>query len=273
MSSENHIEKFKGRSALVTGGAAGIGWATACTLADAGADVAICSRPGKTLDGAAEKIANSKFSKISCFQADVSSDREMHGLFAELATKFGQLDFLVNNAGIDSFCDPADFSLAQFRHVMDVNVTSIFLAVSEALPLMRKAKSASIVNVGSIHGHLTTSGRADYVTSKTALIGATRALALDFGGFGIRVNLVSPGAIETPMLVRGWKEKAPGIDINVLKERAGALHPCGRIGTPQDIANAILFLLGEEAGFITGADLLVDGGMHTKLAISSIWET
>ena len=198
-------DQFQGTTALVTGGAGGIGWATACALAADGVDVAICSRPGKTLDEAADKIAHSGFRNITCYRADVSSEADMGELFGKLEQKFGALNFLVNNAGVDSFCEPANFSAARFRRVMDINVTSVFLAVSGALPLLRRAGSASIVNVGSIHGHVTTSGRADYVTSKTALIGATRALALDLAEYGIRINMVSPGAVETPMLVRGWK--------------------------------------------------------------------
>ncbi|CAN0598516.1 unnamed protein product, partial [Laminaria digitata] len=164
------------------------------------------------------------------------------------------------------------FSLERYRNVMDVNVASLFLAVSGALPLLRKVKNASIVTIGSIHGRITTAGRSDYVASKAALIGATRALALDLAPDHIRINLVSPGAIETPMLLRGWAVKAPDADPDELKARAGALHPSGRIGQPEDIANAIKFLLSDEAGFITGTELLVDGGLSCKLAMTALWE-
>ena len=264
--------QFAGKVALVTGGAAGIGWASACALAADGAQVAICSRPGKTLDDVGERIRKSGFENITPFAADVSSESDIKTLFAAIGKKYGHLNFLVNNAGIDSFCDLENFSLAEFKRVLDVNVSSIFMAVSEALVLMRKAVDAAIVNVGSVHGHVTTAGRSDYVTSKTALIGATRAMALDLAEYGIRINMVSPGAIETPMLTRAWTEKAPGVDLQILKDRAGKQHPCGRIGQPEDIANSIKFLLSKEASFITGTDLLVDGGIHAKLAISSIWE-
>ena len=260
------------KTALITGGAGGIGWATACALASEGADVAVCSRPGKTLDAAAEKIESSGFNTITCYQADVTSEDDMHELFTELKQKFGALNYLVNNAGIDSFCEPESFSISQFQHVMDVNVTSVFIAVSGALPLLREANHPSIVNVGSVHGHVTTTGRADYVTSKTALIGATRALSLDLASYGIRVNMVSPGAIETPMLVRAWKKKAPDVSLDELRQQAGAEHPARRIGTPEDIAYAIRFLLSNQAGFINGTDLMVDGGIHTKLALARLWE-
>ena len=265
-------QQFSGKTALVTGGAAGIGWATACALAEAGAQVAICSRPGKTLEAAEDRIEASGFANITSYQADVSSPSDMGQLFAALSDRFGHLNCLVNNAGVDSFYDLQDFSLEQFTRVMNINVASVFMAVSEALALMRNTPGAAIVNVGSIHGHVTTSGRADYVASKSALIGATRALALDLADYGVRINMVSPGAIETPMLTRAWQKKAPNIDLSELKRRAGRQHPCGRIGDPRDVAHAIRFLLSDEASFITGADLLVDGGIRAKLAISSIWE-
>ena len=180
-SNTENTKKFFGKTALVTGGASGIGWATACSLAADGAEVAICNREGESLEKARSLIASSGLNNISVFVADVSSETDMHAMFEKLSSKFKKLDFLVNNAGIDSFCKPDNFSLEKFNNVMAINVASVFLAISQALPLMRNANNASIVNVGSIHGRVTTSGRADYATSKTALIGATRALALGFG--------------------------------------------------------------------------------------------
>lgn len=269
---EKATGQFSGKTALVTGGAGGIGWATALSLLKAGARVAICSRKGASLERARKLVEKTDFKNLLVMEADVSSQSDMDRLFRTLTDAFGQLDFLVNNAGIDSFQNLDDFSLERYRHVMDVNVASLFLAVSGALPLLRTADAASIVTVGSIHGHITTAGRADYVTSKAALIGATRALALDLAQDHIRINLVSPGAIETPMLLRGWAVKAPDAEPDTLKAKAGALHPCGRIGQPEDIANAIKFLLSSEAGFITGTELLVDGGLACKLAMTTLWE-
>ena len=131
-----------GTTALVTGGAGGIGWATACVPAAKGTDVAICSRPGKTLDEADAKIKASGLTNISCYAADVSSEADMKALFADIGQKFGHLTYLVNNAGIDSFCDLDAFSLSAFRRVLDITVASVFLAVAEGLPLLRTAKSA-----------------------------------------------------------------------------------------------------------------------------------
>ncbi len=266
-------KRFFGKTALVTGGASGIGWATACSLAADGAEVAICNRAGESLDKAMSLARDSNLPNLSFFEADVSSETEMQAMFEKLSSKFQKLNFLVNNAGIDSFCRPDSFSLEKFNNVMAINVASVFLAISQALPLMRNADRASIVNVGSIHGRVTTSGRADYATSKTALIGATRALALDLAEYGIRINLVSPGAIETPMLLRGWAAKAPHLDLDAIRKRFDAQHPCGRIGQPDDVASAIKFFLSEESSFINGTELLVDGGIHAKIALSNIFDS
>lgn len=263
---------FAGKTAFVTGGTGGIGWSTALALHDAGARVAICGRAGDGLERARARISDSGLAGMLALEADVSSQTDIARAGEILQERFGHLDILVNNAGIDSFQQLDAFSPERFGKVMDVNVTSVFLVISQVLPLLRAARSASIVTIGSIHGHITTAGRSDYVASKSALVGATRALALDLAPDRIRINLVSPGAIETPMLLRGWAVKAPDADPETLKAKAGALHPCGRIGTPEDVASAVMFLVGDEAGFITGTEILVDGGMSCRLAMTALWD-
>ena len=258
--------------ALVTGAASGIGWAIACLLHDEGLHVVICDNSKDNLDLANIKINEENYQNMSSFHADVSLEADVVKLFNHIKKTFGRLDYLVNNAGIDSFCDPETFSISKYNHVMAVNVTSVFLAIREAIPLMRNSKEASIVNIGSIHGQLTTAGRSDYVASKAALVGATQSLSLDLAAEKIRINMVSPGAIDTPMLLRGWKRKAPNIDLNEVWNRANSIHPCGRIGQPEDIANAVFFLLSEKASFINGVNLNVDGGIHSKVFLSTIWD-
>ena len=219
-----------------------------------------------------KEIQKNGYTNFLTYKADVSSEKEIAALFSFVKKKFGSLNYLVNNAGIDSFCNPEEFSLSKYNHVMAVNVTSVFMAVKKAIPLMKITREASIVNVGSIHGKITTSGRSDYVTSKTALIGVTRSLSLDLASDKIRVNMVSPGAIDTPMLIRGWKKKAPEIDISEIRSKADLLHPSGRIGKPEDISNVILFLLSNKSSFINGINILADGGIHAKVMLSNIWE-
>ena len=268
---QENITNFENKVALVTGGAQGIGWTTACLLSARGAQVVVCDLSTKIFKDAHKK--SGLFDKSIILQpTDVSKENEVKSLFQMIENKFGKLDFVVNNAGIAEFGDPSSLSTSDWHKIIDVNLLSVFLTTANALPLMKKNNKGAIVNIGSIHGHLTTSGRAAYATSKTALIGATRSLALDLGPSNVRINLVSPGTIETNMLKTGWEEKAPGSDYNELKKKAESIHPCGRIGKPEDIAETVLFLLSECAGFITGSELIVDGGLHLKLAISSIWE-
>jgi NAD(P)-dependent dehydrogenase (short-subunit alcohol dehydrogenase family) len=256
----------------VTGGAGGIGWETATAFRNEGAKVVVCDRAGETLERAKRDAERFDAESFMVIEADVSSERDIAQAIAEITRQFGRLDVLVNNAGIGSFQDIEAFDVAQYRRVMDINVGSLFLVTSAALPLLKMSKAAAVVSIGSVHGRLTTSGRADYVASKAAMIGATQALAMDLSPHDVRINLVSPGAIETPMLLDAWAKKAPEIDTDVLRKKAGALHPCGRIGQPEDVAQAVLFLASKQAGFITGTELMVDGGLSCKLAMTTLWD-
>lgn len=270
---EKSEQKFEGKTALVTGGAAGIGWATATKLAKAGADVAICTRPGATLDAAAAKIAETGLSNIHCYSADVSNKDDVGKMLAGIGKKFGKLDHVVNNAGIDGFLDWENFSTEEWHRTMNVNLLAVFLVIEASLPLMQKTTAASIVNVSSIHAHLTVAGRAAYTASKAALSGATRAMAIDMGAHGIRVNTVSPGVVHTAMMERSMAANSPDIKLETIIERLSQMHPCGRIGRPEDIANTIAFLLSDDAAFVTGVDLIADGGMHTRLSNAFAWGT
>lgn len=268
----SEMARFENDVVFISGGAGGIGWATALAFRDEGARVAICDRDGETLERAKHDARDFNPETFAVIEADVACEREIKAAIADVGDRFGRLDMLVNNAGIDSFQDMADFDLAQYRKVMDINVGAMFAMTSAALPLLAKSDAGAVVSIGSIHGRLTTSERADYVASKSAMVGATRALALDLSAHGVRINLVSPGAIETPMLLRGWEKKAPEIDTDLLRQRVGNLHPCGRIGQPDDIAQAVLFLASRQAGFITGTELVVDGSLSCKLAMTSLWD-
>ena len=271
------INFSKKRIAIVTGGASGIGWATAKALNKKSINVIVCDNSKSNIEIANQKITKLKNKNINIWNIDVTSENQINELFIFIKKEFGHLNYLVNNAGIDSFCDLSKFSLEKFNQVMMVNTTSVFIMTSKFLPLLRERRNSVIVNIGSIHGHQTTSGRCDYVTSKTALIGATRSLALDLAQFGIRVNMVSPGAIETEMLERGWRKKiseykSVNYDYEKIKLKANLLHPVGRIGKPKDITHAILFLLSKKSKFINGVNLIVDGGIHSKTILSNIWE-
>lgn len=270
---KNFQKRFDGKTAIITGGAAGIGWATALNLANSGADVAICSRPGTTLDAATDKIAKTGLSNIQCYSADVSNKDDVGKMMNGIDEKFGKLDYVVNNAGIDGFVDWNNFSTEEWHRTMNVNLLAVFLVIEASLPLMQKTAAGSIVNVSSIHAHLTVSGRAAYTASKAALSGATRAMAIDMGKHGIRVNTVSPGVVYTAMLERSMAANSPDIKAETIIERLSQMHPVGRIGRPDDIAKTIAFLLSDDAAFVTGVDLIADGGMHTRLSNAFAWGT
>jgi len=150
---------------------------------------------------------------------------------------------------------------------MDVNVTGAFLASKYAVSAMKRRGGGSIINISSIHARVTGGSRVAYVTSKAALLGLTKAMALDGGAHNIRVNVVLPGTIDTPMLTDAWALLRPDKTADEMRVEAGRTNPLGRIGTPDDVAETILFLCSNQARYITGAEILVDGGISQKIAV------
>ena len=254
-------DDFAGRVVVVTGGTRGIGWQCAQRFADRGARVLACGVDEAELDGVRQQLV----ARVDAHRMDVRSEASVEAVFESLAAT--GLDVLVNCAGIQRFGDAVHTTLETWNEVLQVNVTGTFLASRHAIPLMRKRGGGAIVNVASIHARTTAGGRVAYVTSKTALIGLTRAMSLDHAADGIRVNVVLPGTVETPMLTEGWAKLRPDRTVEQMRSEVGAANPLGRIGTPDDIAAAIVFLASSEAAFITGAELVVDGGIVNKLAL------
>lgn len=234
------------RVAVITGAAGGIGSATVDLFhAEGWATVGIDRQE-------APKTNADRF-----VVADVADEGSLKAAIEGLAD-LGQIDALVNNAAASVSRPLAETTTAEWDAVMAVNVRAAFLATRYARPLM-VGRGASIVNVGSVHAHATTTGVAAYATSKGALLALTRAAALDFAADGVRVNAVIPGAVETPMLRR------PGNDGKRIRSIAHRT-PLGRIGEPPEIAQAILFLADRErSSFITGTGLVVDGGALARL--------
>ena len=150
---------------------------------------------------------------------------------------------------------------------MAVNVTGAFLTSHYAIPAMRRRGGGSIVLVSSVHARVTAGSRAAYVASKSALLGLNRAMSLDHAAEGIRVNVILPGTIDTPMITAAWAALRPDRTADQMRALVGAANPIGRIGTASDVAEAILFLCSPAAGFITGAEIAVDGGIGNKLAL------
>lgn len=238
--------------AIVSGGASGIGEATAAEFASRGATVVILDRIRPSTG-----TSNARF--ISC---DVSSSRELESAVAQVSKEFRNVAFLVNSAGIQRYGTGVTTSEETWDEVMAINVKAMFLSFRTFFPLMKKT-GASVVNVSSVQAVGALPNSVAYVTSKHAIAGLTRALAIDHAQDNIRVNCVCPGAVDTPMFRSSVQNKE---GLGSLLQEIGELHALGRIARPEEIAKVIAFLCSDDASFITGGVYLVDGGMTALIA-------
>lgn len=245
---------FGGRVAFVTGGSAGMGAATVVAFAEANAAVAIVDRDGPAAQALAEKLneAGCRTLGIAC---DVVDEQQVADAVAQTVAAFGSLDMAFNNAGImRPPVDSADESAEAFDQIVAVNLRGVWASMKYELQQMREQRSGSIVNCSSIGGLVGGSGRATYHGTKHAVIGQTRSVALQYGPFGVRVNAICPGTIETPMVAR--MTAAGELD----GDAAAAGVPLGRLGRPEEIAAGVLWLSSDAASYVTGAALPVDAG-------------
>lgn len=246
-----------GRKTLVIGGARGIGAAIVRYCADAGSAVAWsyldCEADRKATAALLAELQG-KGVKAMAVAADCTSEEATVKLYGEIAAAWGALDSLVYSAGFTNPMNFCDISFNDWRKVVDINLNGAFLAIKEAIPLMRKAGKGSIVIIGSAAIVAGGGGRADYAASKAGLEGLNRAVTKNFAPEGIRCNIVHPSLIETDLL----KQRHP--DPAKRKELGEKEVPLRRLGQPEDIAAAALFLLSDAAGYITGQSLFVDGG-------------
>ena len=246
------------RVAFVTGGARGIGRACVERLQIAGASVVFCDID----DEAGSEVAASlkdRPTPVEFAHGDVTSEDEVAGAMAKTIERFGTVDILVANAGIDAPYDAAAMSENEWESFLAIDLKSVWLCAKHSLPLMRAQRRGSIVNIASIHAFVTSKGKFPYAAAKSGVVGLTRSLALDEAKFGIRVNAVCPGYTRTRML---GIESAD--DPEATEREMAAIHPLGRIGEPIEIANVVAFLASDEASFITGASILVDGGLSAR---------
>jgi 3-oxoacyl-[acyl-carrier protein] reductase len=240
-----------GRVALVTGASQGIGRACALVLANSGAKVALCARNQEKLDQLASEISSSG-GEAAVFKLDVSSEDEIKAVLKAVVAKFGKLDILVNNAGITRDQLVMRMKRADWDDVINTNLTAPFLLIQAAISSMLKQRWGRIINITSIFGQIGQAGQANYSSSKAGLIGLTMAVAREVGSRNITVNAVSPGFIETAMT----EVLSAELKENILKN-----IPLGRSGSDMDVANAVKFLASEEAGYVTGHVLNVNGGI------------
>jgi NAD(P)-dependent dehydrogenase (short-subunit alcohol dehydrogenase family) len=241
-----------GRNAVITGASRGFGLSMAEALAESGAAVALVARDGGRLGAAADQLRQRDL-VAEPFVADVSNETEVMLMADAVANRFGKIQILINNAGINLRQPLTDFTLAQWRQVIDTNLTGAFLVTRALLPLMRGQGYGRIINLTSMMSHVALPQRTAYCASKFGLLGLTRALALELAPEQITVNGISPGPFATEI-------NRPLLESAELSQWFVSRIPLGRWGEPREIGRLALYLCSEEAGFITGADIVIDGG-------------
>jgi NAD(P)-dependent dehydrogenase (short-subunit alcohol dehydrogenase family) len=245
-------KKLDGKVAVITGASKGLGKAMALALGAAGASIALVSRNIEELNhvGRAVKDAGGE---ARVFQADVSEEDQVRKLERDVLGAFGKVHILINNAGINIRKPLVEFALEEWRRVLDTNLTSVFLMCRSFIPGMKGAGYGRILNMTSTMSWVSLPGRAAYSASKTALLGVTRALALELAPDAITVNAISPGPFGTEMNTALMQN--PEINQQFLSK-----IPLGRWGKVEEIGQLALYLCSEDAGFITGTDIVIDGG-------------
>jgi len=242
---------LSGRVALVTGASQGIGHACALKLAQAGAAVAVAARNQQKLDELVARITAAG-GEAAAFSLDVGDQEQIKSVFKAAMVRFGKIDILVNNAGITRDQLVMRMKRADWDAVLSTNLTSAYLCIQQAVGSMLKQRWGRIINVTSVFGQMGQAGQANYAASKAGLIGLTMAMAREVGSRNITCNAVAPGFIETAMTA-GLPEE--------IRETGLKMIPLGRIGTPDDVAGAVRFLASDEAAYITGHVLNINGGM------------
>lgn len=240
------------RIALITGASRGLGKSMALALAGAGARLALVARDAAKLNEVAEAIRGAG-GTAEIFLADVADETQVATLEQQVTARLGRVQILINNAGMNLRKPLVDFTLEEWRRVMDTNLTSVFLMCRAFVPHMKGAGYGRIINLTSIMSHVSLPGRAVYSSSKAALLGFTRALALELAGDAITVVGVSPGPFATEMNTALMQN--PEVNQQFLSR-----IPVGRWGRVEEIGQLARFLCSDDAGFITGTDILIDGG-------------
>jgi len=246
------------RIAIVTGGSSGIGRATAVALAEEGVRVAVGARRENEGEETLRKVREVGGDGIFV-KTDVANEADVRSLVEATVKTYGRLDYAFNNAGTEGALKPfIDQSSKDFDNVMNVNVKGVWLCMKYEIPQMLKNGGGAIVNNSSGAGIIGIPDMSVYVASKHAVLGLTKSAALEYSKTGIRINAVAPGGVETSMAERLFEENKQ------FKETLVSMHPIGHIGRPEEIANAVVWLLSDKASFVTGHTLLVDGGAISR---------
>ena len=259
------VDRVKGKVALVTGGASGIGRASALLLAKEGAAVAVTDiqdDAGKDVVAAIERAGG----EAIFLRHDVASEEAWETVVAKVKARFGKLHVLVNNAGIAIPGSVTTMSLADWRRQTSINIDGVFLGVKHCLLLMRESGGGSIVNISSVAGLIGAGGLAGYCATKGAVRLFTKAVAQECAAArdNVRVNSVHPGIIETPIWSSIMTPGQPGANAPDLDQMSAVAVPVGIKGLPEDIAAGVLFLASDESRYVTGSELVIDGGITSR---------
>ncbi len=254
-------EKLNGQVAIVTAGGSGIGAATAVRFAQEGAAVIVADLSGKRAEAVTAQI-NAAGGKASCIKMDVSDPEGIQATIQLALDTYGRLDVMFNNAGLGELALLEETALESWNRTIAVTLTGTFLGMKYCLPIMREQGKGAIVNTASISGRGGDYGMSAYNAAKAGVINLTRSAALENAKYNIRINCVCPGAINTRVA-----QLLSGDNADAFRQVQANAHPLGRMGEPEEIANTVLFLASDEASFITGEEITVDGGVtaHTGL--------
>lgn len=252
---------MKGKTIIVTGAAMGLGLAAAKELAEQGANLTLVDYNEKSLEEAKKEI-NNRFPdvKILAVVADVSKEDAVKNYVDETVKTFGRVDGLYNNAGIEGKqAGMTEYDVSVFKKVIDINLMGVYYGMRYVIPVMQKQKYGRIVNVASVGGIRGVLNQIPYVASKHAVSGMTKNAALEYGRFGINTNAVAPGAILTPMVAEAFRQVNP-TDPKAAETEYAQRNPVKRLGLPQEVAKVVTFLLSEDASYVNGQTIAIDGG-------------
>jgi NAD(P)-dependent dehydrogenase (short-subunit alcohol dehydrogenase family) len=259
LASTDHKE-FAGKVAFVTGAGSGIGRATAVAFAAAGAAVVVAdvSEQGNRETG---RLIEDQGGRVLAVRCDVTSGHDVKMALDHAVSAFGRLDIAFNNAGVEQPVGPAaEVSEEEWDRIVDINLRGVFLCMKNQIPLMLEQGGGAIVNTSSGAGVTAVKGQAAYTAAKHGVVGLTKAAALDYASANLRINAVCPGIIDTAMMQRFTGDSARG------RERVIGQEPVGRMGTPEEIASAVLWLCSDAAAFVVGHALVIDGGQTIGLS-------
>lgn len=252
--------RLLGRVAIVTGAAMGIGKGIATVLVREGAKVVVADVNAQEGGRTADELSSN--GETIFVRTDVGDETQVRAMVQRTVERFGSLSILVNNAAIGVYTPVHDTTLEAWERCLRVNLTGPFLCAKYALPHLKAADGGAIVNIASVHAYQNVGGTAPYAASKGGLAALTRVMAIDYARDGIRVNAVCPGWVYTPLIERIFRESG---DFEGMKQTVTRRQLLGRLGTPEDIGNAVLYLVSNESSFVTGTSLFVDSGLTAQL--------